>query len=79
MCGHEGLTGKVFHPVTYIVMTRHDEAALLAVKGMGGEETDTTSIAVLVQFQSFNATSQELVIPHFLCSNIFTVDFGRRQ
>ena len=34
MRGHEGFSRKVRDPVTDLIMKRHDEASLFAVKGM---------------------------------------------
>ena len=42
--GDEGLAFKVGDPITYIVMTRRDEALLLAVKGVADIKYRATSI-----------------------------------
>ena len=57
MCGHEGLIGQVYHPVTYIFVKRREEDALFSVKGMGYGEPDTAEILVQGQVRRFNTVS----------------------
>ena len=43
----ESFTGQVHNPVTDLVVTRRDKAALLAVEGMAYGESDVSAIVVM--------------------------------
>ena len=55
--GGEGLTRKVGYPITEIVVTRRDEASLLAVKGVAYVKRRATSVAMVRQVRGVDAVS----------------------
>ena len=44
--GGEGLASQICYPVTELVVTRHDEATLFAVKGVTDQELGLTPVAL---------------------------------
>ena len=58
MGGSEGFSGEVGDPVTYLVVTRCDKAALLSVKGMQVTEAKPEAIVVAGQVWRCNSVSE---------------------
>ena len=63
MCGCEGLDGQVHDPVTYLVVTRHDEAALLTIQFVAYVECIIADIAAVSEVINN-------IIPLFLTNSI---------
>ena len=59
MGGGEDLSSQVCYPVTEIVVTHHDEAALFAVMGVTGRELNLTPVTVLGKVWGFQDIPQK--------------------
>ena len=55
MGGGEGFANQVYYPVTELVVTRRDEAALFEVKGVNDGELGLAAIVVCWQVQGLDA------------------------
>ena len=66
VCGDKSLTCKVGEPIINIIVTRHDEAALIAVKGVANRECCPTAAAMGQQVRWLDDIAQEEGIPKFL-------------
>ena len=55
MRGSEGISGKVGDPIMKLVVTRPDEAFLIAVEGVADVKCRTTSIEMFQQVGRVNA------------------------
>ena len=75
----EGFPGQVCYPVTELVVTRRDEAALFAVKGLTDGELVLAEITVCWEVQELEAIPQEEGVTFSLCPQIRPIDCGRLQ
>ena len=66
MIWSEGHSGQVCYPVTEIIVTRHDEAALFAVKGVTDGELGLSAITVCWEVRGLEAIPQEEGVAPFL-------------
>ena len=66
MGGGEGFVGQVCYPVTELVVTRRDEAALFAVKGVTDGELGLSAITVCWEVRGLKAIPQEEGVAPFL-------------
>ena len=79
MGGFEGLASQVCYPVTELVVTRRDEAALFAVKGMTDREPSLSPVTVLEKIWGLHPIPQKEGIAPFLGLQIRPVDCGRQH
>ena len=77
MGGGEGFACQLCYPVTELVVTRRDKAALFAVKGVTDGALGLAAIAVCWEFQGLKAIPQEEGAMPFLCPKLRTIDCGR--
>ena len=66
MGGSEGLAGQVCYPVMELVVTRRDEAALFAVKGVIDQKLGLTYVTVGEKIRGIQAIPQEEGVAPFL-------------
>ena len=73
----EGLAGQVCYPVTELILTRRDEAALFAVKGVTDGKFGVAAITVRLEFRGLQTIPQEEGVAPFLGPQIRPIDCGR--
>ena len=66
MGGGEGFAFQVCYPVLELVVTRRDESALLAVKGVTDGKLGLSAITVCWEVQGIEAIPQEEGVTPFL-------------
>ena len=66
MGGSEGLSGKVCYPVTELIVTRRDKAALFEVKGVTDRKPRLAPVAVLGKVWGLQAIPQKEGVAPFL-------------
>ena len=79
MGGIEGLAGQVCYPVTDLVVTLRDEAALLAVKCVTDRKMRLSLVAVLGKVWGLQAIPQKEGVAPFLGPQLRPIDCGRRN
>ena len=62
----EGPDRKVSNPIIELIVTRRDEASLLAVEGMSDGKCHTASITMVQQVRWIDAIAQKEGIPPLL-------------
>ena len=77
MGGGEGLSSQVCYPVTELVLTRRDEAALFTVKGVTDGKLLLTSVTVRGKVRRIQAIPQEEGVAPFLGPQLRPIDCGR--
>ena len=77
MGGGEGFASQVCYPVTELVVTRRDKAALFSVKGMTDGKNCLTSVTVCGKVQGNQAIPQEEGVAPFLGPQLYPIDYGR--
>ena len=76
MGGGEGLACQVCYPVTEIVVTRRDKAAVFAVKGVTEGEFDLVSIVVCCEVRGIEAILKEEGVTPLLCPQLSPIECG---
>ena len=79
MGGGEGLVGQVCYPVTELVVTRRDKAALFSVKGVTDRELSLTPVTVLGKVRGLQSIPQKEGIAPFLGPQLCPIDCGRQH
>ena len=79
MGGGEILASLVCYPVTELVVTRRDEAALFSVKGVTDQELGLTPVTVLGKVRELQAIPQKEAIAPFLVPQLCPIDCGRKH
>ena len=74
----EGLAGQVCYPVTELIVTRRDEAALFTVKGVTDGKFGVTAITVRWEVWGLQPIPQEEGVPPLLGPQLRTVHCGRQ-
>ena len=77
MAGGEGFAFQVCYPVTELVVTRRDEAALFSFKGVTEGELGLAANAVVWEVWGLKAIPQEEGVAPFLCPQLRPIDGGR--
>ena len=67
MRGVKSPTCEVGEPITDLVVTLHDEANIIAVKGVADQEYYPTDVAMELQVRWLDAVLQEEVKPPLIC------------
>ena len=75
----EGLAGQVCYPVTEIIVTRHDEAALFTVKGVTYFEPRLTPIAMRWEVWGIQPIPQEEDVTPLLGPQLCPIDCGQQH
>ena len=74
--GGEGFASQVCYPVTDLVITRREEAALFTVKGVTDGELWLTSVTVRGKVRGIQAIPQEEGVASFLGPHLRPIDCG---
>ena len=69
MCGGEGLAIKVGNPIKDLVVTRHYEASLIAVKGMADVQFRPITVEMVCKVRWLYDVAQEEGFPPLLTPN----------
>ena len=75
----EGLARQVFYPVTELIVTRRDEAALFTVKAVTDCESCFGSIAMRWKVWGLQPIPQEEVVMPLLGPQLCDIDCGRQH
>ena len=75
----EGLAGQVCYPVTELVVTRRDEAALFTVKGVTDGKPCLAPVSILRKVWGIQPIPQEEGVTPFLGPQLCPVDCGRQH
>ena len=73
----EGLAGQVCYPVTELIVTRRDEAALFTVKGLTDGKPRLTPVAIRRKVWRVQPIPQEEGVTPLLGPQIRPIDCGR--
>ena len=77
MGGGEGFSSQVCYPVTEIVVTCRDEAALFIVKGLTDRKLGLAAITVCGQVREIKSITQKEGVEPFLGPQLRPIDCGR--
>ena len=77
MGGGEGFASQACYPITDLIVTRRDEAALFTVKGVNDGIFSLTSVTVCGKVRGLQAIPQEEGVAPFLGPQIRHIDCGR--
>ena len=72
----KGFACQVCYPVTEIIVTRRDKAALFTVKGVTDQELGLAAITMCWEVRGLEAIPQEEGVAPFLCPQLRPIDCG---
>ena len=75
----EGLAGQVCYPVTELIVTRRDEAALFTVKGVTDGEFGVASITMQWEVRGLQPIPQEEGVTPLLGPQLCAIHCGRQH
>ena len=75
----EGLAREVCYPVTELIVTRRDEAALFTVKGVTDEEFGVAAITVRWEVRGIQPIPQEEGVTPLLAPHLRAIHCGRQH